>query len=267
MMHMYIATWYFVENKAPVLYKANNLNDLVHLRYAIKTLSASGGGDCPEYGMKGISDTIKEISDLIPNVEYANIIVLTDAPPKDKELKDSVIISARAARVSVHFFISHDHCGKSSEMSPYKDIANVTCGIVFDNIVDFDSFTRFADEAKDLINCSTAMSTPVSGKRSVISLPSCFYFTVSVFTQSFNILFIKFKSTITIKSPKASSSPVYIRTSGLFTSFNRSHPSTGTYSVCSFYAFDYFIHLNSSFDFVVEHYDKIDSNPVAGKYV
>lgn len=255
---------YFVENKGPAMYKANDVNDLENLKQAVSSLSASGGGDCPEYGMKGINDTIKFINNT-PNVEYANIIVLTDAPPKDKELKENIINASREVFVSVHFFISHDHCGKSSEISHYKDIANKTCGIVINNMVDFDPFTKFANQARNLYTCETPTSVTVPEKRALRIPASCIYFTVSVFTQSFNILFTKFKSTITIKIP--GSSPVYIRTSGSFTSFNRSHPSTGTYSVCSFYSFDYFITLSSSFNFAVEHYYQSDSNPVAGKYL
>ena len=38
----------------PKKYASNNLTELAELEQAVDALSATGGGDCPEFGMTGM---------------------------------------------------------------------------------------------------------------------------------------------------------------------------------------------------------------------
>ena len=98
-------------------------------------MSAHGGGNCPELGMTGILNALNLSNPL------SNVIVLTDASPKDGEMKDKVIRAACEKETSIHFFLSRTGCGN---FTPYLDVANKTSGLVVYHIDAFEAFSEFA---------------------------------------------------------------------------------------------------------------------------
>ena len=87
-----------VEVGVPAKYFSNNITQLTELEQAVTALNAHAGGDCPELGMTGILNALDLVN---PD---SNIIVLTDASPKDLEKKQQVIDKANEVKNSVHFF-------------------------------------------------------------------------------------------------------------------------------------------------------------------
>lgn len=83
---------------------------------------------CPELGMTG---TLSALNLANPD---SNVIVLTNASPKDVNDTQKVINGANKLRNSIHFFLSRDGCG---DFSPYLEVANATFGIVVNRIDDF----------------------------------------------------------------------------------------------------------------------------------
>ena len=251
---MYLCNHYGIAgNTRPVKYDARNPDDLRQLRIATQNLRASGGGDCEEYGMKGIYDAIIAING-IDDVTYSNVIVLTDAGPKDSnilDLKNSVINLAKSNFAVVHFFLSPNrYCAEGSD---YVDVAEQTCGIVVRAITDFNIFTQFANQARgSLATCDAKRKRHAT---------NCVTFGISVLTDSLNILFTT-DGIITISIP--GSSAVKIQSSGSYAVFNRSNPSAGTYSACSDRNFDHVMSVTSSFDFTVEYYGNTTSNIISG---
>ena len=233
-------------------YDAKNPDDLRRLETAANKLKAHGGDDCEEYGMTAISEAINVINS-INDVTYSNVIVLTDAGPKDSTILDSknrVIALANVSNVVVHFFLSPDGCLTGSD---YAEVAEKTCGIVVNSITDFDIFTRFARQARGSLSTCDAKK-----KRRAAN---CVTFSISVFTDSLNILFTT-DSTITISIP--GSNAVKIQPSGSYALFNHNNPSAGTYRACSHHSFDHVMSITSSFDFAVEYYGNSTSNIISG---
>ena len=89
----------------PQKYAANNLIELAKLEQAVNALQATGGGDCPELGMTGILNALSLANPV------SNVIVLTDASPKDTDNKEEVISEAIREENSIHFFLNHDGYG------------------------------------------------------------------------------------------------------------------------------------------------------------
>lgn len=88
----------------------------------IGTIGVDGGGDCPEFSMGGIQETLNNVSDA------SQIFVYTDASPKDANLADSIIAQANKKNVSVVFILTGT-CSPVHEA--YIDIAEKTGGQVF----------------------------------------------------------------------------------------------------------------------------------------
>ena len=78
-------------------------------------LRAHDGGDCPELGMTGILNTL--IISLVNPV--SNVIMLTNASPKDVDKKEEVIAEAIRKENSIHFSKS---CWLG-DFTPYLDVA------------------------------------------------------------------------------------------------------------------------------------------------
>ena len=122
---------------------SNDIIQLQELEVAVNALYAHGGGDCPELGMTGICNALDLVN---PD---SNVIVLTDASPKDEEIQkqQQVIDKANEERNSIHFFLSRSGCG---DFTPYLDVAAATEGIVVNQISDFEAFAEFAQKVVDL---------------------------------------------------------------------------------------------------------------------
>ena len=107
--------------------------ELNALYLAVKSLSANGGGDAPEYCMNGILEAFranyKSVKQGYTLPLYANgsqIIVITDDKAKDAGLKSEVIRLAVGSDTQINFILTPD----LSSYSLYNEIADATSGVV-----------------------------------------------------------------------------------------------------------------------------------------
>lgn len=108
---------------------------------AVNNLTANGGGDCPEFGMRGLLLALDQLKGLHPiAASLSQIILVTDAGALNDSLYIDVISNATALGVVVHELLIRGDC---SGFGSYPIIANVTGGIQVDNLDDFDVVTNF----------------------------------------------------------------------------------------------------------------------------
>ena len=150
-------------------YNSENLTELMALEAAVDALVAVGGGDCPELGMNG---TLNALSLSNPD---SNVIILTDAEPKDINLTSTVIETAKKLRNSIHLFLSDPSCG---DTDPYVTVVNETNGIVVNSITDFEAFADFADAAMTF-----GFDVTTGGRKRQVD-ESCLRFVVSALTEA-----------------------------------------------------------------------------------
>ena len=233
----------------PQIYSATSVAELTALEAAVNAIRAFGGGDCPELGMTGILNALS-----LANPD-SNVIVLTDASPKDVERKDEVIAKATELRNSIHFFLSRDGCG---DFSPYMEVAEATFGVVVNRIDDFEAFVEFADKVGRFFFGDDGDKRKRDG-----SSEHCITFSTSLFTTSINILFTSVTHQIDVTSP--SGLKTMIATSGSIATYSNDEPEIGEYTVCSVGRFNHAISLSSTLDFFVEHFGRSFGIPVPGK--
>ena len=92
-------------------HRFSNVTELRALKAAVNAIRANGGGDCLELGMTGILNALS-----LANPE-SNVIVLTDASPKDVDRTQEVIDRATQLQNSIHFFLSCDGCADSGSQT------------------------------------------------------------------------------------------------------------------------------------------------------
>ena len=188
----------------------------------------------------------------------SNVIVLTDASPKDVTKKQQVIDKAHEVRNSIHFFLSRSGCG---DFSPYLEVANATEGIVVNQISDFEAFAEFADKVG-------RFTLENSGSKRKRQAENCIMFSLSIFSQSVAILFSSSNIHITITSPSGVINTV--TSTGTIATYNINIPEAGEYSVCSATEFEYSLTSTTSLDFFVEYVNvngSTTSLPPAGMYL
>ena len=242
-----------LENTGPFIFNARVKEDLVLLKENVSALRAHDGGDCPEYGMTAIIETLTEV------LPYSNIIVLTDAAAKDDQYKKTIIRTAKRKKNSIHFFLSSSSCvTANTSLQHYRDIANETEGIVVNSITDFDILTKFSNKLRAKL--SVARVSDLRKRSSTISIT----FYASVFTESIDILFTKFSTNIAITIPEGNT--ISVSTLGSVASYSDDKPSPGKYTISSSREFEYSILLNSNLDVLFEHYGIKSINQVKGMY-
>jgi hypothetical protein len=106
-------------------------SDPIDFLAALDTLSASGGGDCPEQSLSGALAALNRLS------EGGTLIVVTDASAKDANRKDEVIAAALLKRVKIVFFLFDNICGTGEPA--YADIAMATRGQVLTGLTVVDA--------------------------------------------------------------------------------------------------------------------------------
>lgn len=219
----------------------------------MNAIRASGGGDCPELGMTGILNAL----DLV-NID-SNVIVLTDASPKDAEKQQQVIDRADEKQNSIHFFLSRTGCG---DFTPYLDVAAETEGIVVNQISDFEAFAEFAEK----VGRFTLEDSESNRKRQASE--NCITFSFSIFSHSVAILFSASSIDITITSPSGVTDA--LTSTGTIATYNLDSPEVGEYTVCSSQTFEYSLTATTSLDFFVEYIDANGSStslPPPGSYI
>ena len=195
----------------------------------VNSLSARGGGDCPEYGMIGILQAIELIDgidrDNVQNEGKHNIIVLTDASARDDSLYQQVIDVANAQdkpNVTVHFFYSGNGCDNS--FGHYEDIKTATGGHSVKQIdaANFRAFATFVTSSYDDANSERKeSSTPAS----------CQYFQLSYFVSQFSTLIETSRSSVTITKPDSSTQNIAIF-SNSFGVYKETYPQPGNWTAC-----------------------------------
>ena len=231
---------------------STNIDELNALEQAVNAIYAHGGGDCPELGMIGILNALS-LSD-----SDSNVIVLTDASPKDAHRQSEVIAKANELRVSVHFFLSRSGCG---DFTPYLQVASATEGIVVNQIDDFEAFAEFADK----VGRFTLESLDGGSRKKRAS--RCVAYTVSIFIKSVSILFSS-SGIISVSITNPSGTVETVSSSGSIATYNKENPEFGNYRMCSSTEFEYSLSTSFDLDFFVEyHYNgSIVSKPPAGLY-
>ena len=229
-----------IEVGIPHKYAANNVTALRSLIQAVDAIKAHDGGDCLELGMTGILNALSLAS---PD---SNVVVLTDAGPKDVEKMDEVLEKAIKLRNSIHFFLS-DTCG---DYSLYLDIADKTHGVVVHQINDFEAFAEFANKV------GTFKTGGLRDLRKRQTIENCAEISTSVFTESIDILFssISIGSVISITNPLGTVQKI-TPPSGRNTAAYSTSPIAGIYKICSSGTFEYSFSIPSNLDFFVEYVD------------
>ena len=173
----------------------------------------------------------------------SNVIVLTDASPKDVEKKQQVIDTANEVRNSIHFFLARSGCG---DFSPYLEVAAETEGIVVNQISDFEAFAEFADRVG-------RFTLENSGSKRKRQTENCIVFMLSIFSQSAAVLFSSSTIDITITSPSGVVDRV--TSTGTIATYSIDSPEAGEYTVCSATEFEYSLTFTTNLDFFVEYID------------
>ena len=234
-----VFTYICVEVGVAAKYFSNNITQLRELEQAVIALTAHDGGDCPELGMAGILNALELVN---PD---SNVIVLTDASPKDLEKTQQVIDKANEVANSVHFFLARDGCG---DFSPYLAVARETEGIVVNEINDFEIFAQFAETAGRF----TIEESGSRRKRQISE--NCTLFSLSIFSYSVTVLFSSSSiQNITITNPSGVISNV--SSPGTIATYNLDTPEAGEYRICSTVEFEYSVTAPVSLDYFVEYTD------------
>ena len=200
------------------------INDLL---IDIDNLTASGGNDCPEYGMTAILAAIDLIDGIQDNTVQTfgrhNIIVLTDATPKDDHLYQKTIANANAAdkpSVTVHFFYSGGGCD-SEGFGHYNNIKSATGGYSVNQ--------NNAANFKQFVNFIAGSGSGNSKKRSTPNL--CQHFLISLFVTQFSNLLETSQSTITITRPD-NSTDIISTLANSFAFYKVTNPQPGQWQAC-----------------------------------
>lgn len=240
----------FIDLDYGYIYDANCLSSDPHCTFSMKdgspvygvdilssnvtALTATGGGDCPEYGMTAILKAIDILDNI--NRDYVqtegrhNLIVLTDASAKDNSLYQQVISTATSddkPHVTVHFFYSGSGC--SDGFGNYEDIKNATNGVSV-NQINADNFQNFVDLIVAL--SSFNVNVEPSNKKKRNAPESCQYLGISLFTTKFSILFETTSSTILITKPDNSTETVSTYVNSLSGIYTVNNPQAGYWKAC-----------------------------------
>jgi len=215
-------------------------DDVVDLREfwgAIDDLRAHGGGDCAEYALDAILQTLDAHDDILGPLMTpgSQIIVLTDAPSKNTAIQGNVTRLARDLGVCIHFFLALETVNCFSDVpgsvERYRRIAQETRGSVVENGW---QFSNFVASYKD----SSCTDSPDMRKRSAIMDFHCRSFQVSRFTTLLNLSVRPSEtglSTVTVRKPggdMATPPVIDSNTNNRFAVFTELHPESGVWSVC-----------------------------------
>ena len=114
----------------------------------ITELSPNGGGDWPEMAFKGIIEALKAGPE-----NGSPLYVWTDAPPKDATPDNILEAKTRAKMlgINVYFFLTTVFNDPPSSVKPFEDLANYTCGQVFELPKDSSSIAKMKRVTKHLL--------------------------------------------------------------------------------------------------------------------
>ena len=216
----------------------DDVEDLRQFLMAVNNLHAHGGGDCAEYALDGILQTLQaRDEDIELMVPGSQMIVLTDAPSKNAAIKEQVVNQAKFHSVCIHFFLALQsrNCfhHESGSIERYRDIALETGGSVVENSWEFTNFVASYRDSQ-----CTRFPGPLRRKRSASADLRCQTFRVSRFANLLKLSVQPSETglrTVTVRKPSGSTAtPRVIDSddSNRFAVFTESHPESGEWSVC-----------------------------------
>ena len=211
------------------------MEDIRVFRDAVGNLTASGGGDGPEYALYAMKKTLeaKEVDD--DGNEYdlmvngSQMVVITDAPSKQtEELTEEVIRLANAAGVCIHFFLA-----QTDVSDEYVQIDSQTSGTLTSPFSNWD-LARFV-ETYETNPCIHLKAPELRRKREApvsYTSDSCATFQVSKLAVQLKLsMNTNTGSIVTITQPNNATSTVNVR-SGNFAVFSETLPQSGNWLVC-----------------------------------
>ncbi len=219
---------------------ADEVEDMQNLVSGIGKLYAAGGGNCPEYTLDAILETLRSVDPLNSDIEVmvpgSQIVVLTDAGTVHPDLEDDVINNANDRGVCIHF-IFPSGCCCSTGRGLYDRIANETSGTVLD--------TLNHENAVDILNqfvtlyrnnpCSTTI-TSKRQKRQTTSevgysdLRKCHTFLVSSLASVLRLVVNTAQPRVTLHKPSGVTATINIPR--YFGNLFESNPESGEWSAC-----------------------------------
>ena len=222
----------FTDYGPAMVYDTSRVSDLVRMRDNILDLRAAGGGDCAEYGMNGLWETLisRDSDGFETMTEGSQMILITDAYEKNTSLVQTVISQAFQRKVCIHLFLSLSGCGR--DFSNYVRVATETGGRVvrgtsrqFDELIGV--FGEFSTAYQDS-PCSAFYSR--RKKRQTFTAGRCHTFRVSTFTDILKFLIITTQSRATVRKP--SGETVSISVTAQYGAYREVGPEPGEWSVC-----------------------------------
>jgi hypothetical protein len=183
----------------------------------------SYGGDGPEYALYAMKKvlTAKDDYDFSLMVSGSQMVVLTDAPSKQPELKDDITHYAVLQKVCIHFFVNH------GVDTIYQEIANSTGGTLISSYTQWD-VANFVAKYEDNGGCDFL----VSRKKRSASLSSCKTVTVSRLAANFRLsINAPTGSSLTVTQPNGSVHDLTVARNN-FILFNQTNPEYGSWKVC-----------------------------------
>ena len=206
-------------------------------------LTATGGGDCPEYGMNGMQETFRAKHPLYgidAMTEGSQMILITDAFAKDASLAGAVIAEAHRRKVCIHLLLSTSGCG--GDFSSYVKVATETGGtVVRGNSAELDTligvFGEFSTSYEDS-PCDEfyrdrrrrKKNVPIPIFSRLMSERPCEVFRVSTFTDILKFLITTRQSQATVRKPNGET--VNINIVGGYGAYREVGPQPGEWSVC-----------------------------------
>ena len=190
---------------------------------AVDALTATGGGDCPEFGMAGLLLALDQISAL-PTLSAAlsQVILVTDASSIDDFRSAEVITQALVLGVPIHELLIRNGC---PGFGNFPAIATATGGIQVNNLADFNVITNFVQ--------ATLVVGGFRGDGMFGLALSSHTVIVSKFASVLQVLIRTSQSQVNITRPNGTTE--FVTVSGTLVFFEDENPLSGdwTFSVAS----------------------------------
>ena len=160
-------------------------------------------------------------------VSGSQMVVLTDAPSKQPELKDDVIRYASGERICIHFFVNHPEYSLADGI--YQEIADRTYGTLISSFSQWD-IANFVAKYEENEGCKF-----LDSRKERSADFSCKTITVSRLAANLRLsINVPTGSSLTITQPNGvvhDLGVLAIRNN--FVLFNQSNPKHGSWKVCS----------------------------------
>ena len=189
---------------------------LAQFTAAVNALSASGGGDCPEFGMDGLLLALDQISGLPPlAASLSQIILVTDASSLNDNLFTDVITEANTLGVIIHGLLTRTGCGVN--FGNFPTVISATGGIEVNNLPDFGIITNFVQ--------ATLVSGGFGGDAMFGLALSSHTITVSKFATVLQVLIRTSEPQVTITRPSGTTEVLSV--TGTLAFFEDEDPESG----------------------------------------